>query len=141
MIQRKQTVWLLLAAICAFGTYWLPIYKGNLSGGAEKQLILPDHFLLFLIVFCLGILSAVIVFLFKNRPLQFRLCLLGIILALAALVLEYTTTEAFKQANSFLSGSYQLGAFLPFVIIILLIFAVRSIRKDEKLVKSLDRLR
>jgi hypothetical protein len=140
MIQRKQTIWLLIAAICAFATYWLPIYKGTLAGG-EKLLILPDHFLLFLIVFALGILSAAIIFLFKNRPLQYRLCLLGVILALGALILEYTTAESFKQANTFLTGSYQLGAFLPILIIILLIFAARSIRKDEKLVKSVDRLR
>jgi len=140
MIQRKQSVWLLLTALCAFGTYWLPIYKGILATGA-KLLILPDHFLLFLLVFGLGTLAAIIIFLFKKRPLQYRLSLLGILIAVAALILEYTTTESFKTANNFQSGSYQVGAFLPFVMIILLIFAARSIRKDEKLVKSLDRLR
>lgn len=140
MIQRRQTIWLLIAAICAFATYWLPIYKGTVTGG-EKVLIVPDNFLLFLLVFAVGILSAVVIFLFKNRPLQYRLCILGVILTLGALVLEYTTTESFKQANTFLTGSYQLGAFLPILIIILLIFAARGIRKDEKLVKSVNRLR
>src|SRR5215831_9073885 len=141
MIQRIQTIWLVIAAACAFGTYWFPIYKGNLAAGTEKLLILPDQFPLFLLIFGLGVLAAIIIFLFKKRNLQYRLCIIGVLVSVAVVILEYSGTESFKQENNFQSGSYQIGAFLPILMIILFILAARAIRKDEKLVKSVDRLR
>ena len=141
MIQRIQTIWLLLITICAFATYSLPIYIGHLQNGTSKNFLIPDNFLLFPLIFGLGALALVCIFLFKNRKLQFRLCIIGILISIATIILEYTKAADFKQVNNFQSGSYQLGALIPFLIVILFILAARGIYKDEKLVKSLDRLR
>lgn len=141
MIQRVQSLWLLLAAICAFITYTLVLYSGTLVDGSKKLFALGDHFLLVAIIIALGVLSLVTIFLFKNRKLQSKLTILGIVLALGYLALQYFSIETFKKDNAIVTGSYQIAALLPILIVIFLILAARGISKDEKLVKSLDRLR
>lgn len=141
MIQRIQTIWLLLIAGCAFATYSLPIYNGYLADGTSRKFLIPDSFLLFPLVFGMGGLALVSIFLFKKRKLQLRLCIVGILMAAAVITLEYFKTIDFKKLNNFQSGSYQGGALIPFVMFILFFLAARGIYKDEKLVKSLNRLR
>lgn len=141
MIQRIQSVWLLLAAVCAFVTYPLVLYVGKLADGSERQFLLGDHFILMLIIIALGILSLITIFLFKNRKLQFRLSILSIVLTIGYVFLQYVMVEQFKKDSLIQTGSYQVAALLPLLMIIFLILAARGIYKDEKLVKSLDRLR
>jgi hypothetical protein len=141
MIQRIQSIWLLLAAITAFATYTLTLYTGKLADGSSRPFLLADNFLLTIYIIMLGVLALVSIFLFKQRRLQFRLSVIGIILTVLFLFVEYLKVEDFKLTNKVLSGSYQPGALLPVLIIIFYILAARGIYKDEKLVKSLDRLR
>jgi magnesium-transporting ATPase (P-type) len=141
MIQRIQSIWLLLAAICAFVTYPLVLYVGKLADGSERQFLLGDHFVLMLSIIALGVLSLVCIFLFKDRKLQFRLTVLDIVLTIGYVFLQYVMIEQFKKDLAIQTGSYKVAALLPFLMIIFLIFAARAIYKDEKLVKSLDRLR
>lgn len=141
MIQRLQSVWLFLAAICAFVTYTLILYNGTVADGSQKLFALGDHFLLVAIIIALGVLCLVTIFLFKNRKLQFRLSIIATILAVVYLILQYVNIEQFKKDNAIVTGSYHVGALLPILIVIFLIMAARKIYKDEKLVKSLDRLR
>ena len=141
MIQRIQSLWLLIVALTAFATYTLTLYIGKLADGNERPFMLADNFLLVIIIILLGALAIVCIFLFKNRKLQFRLSVLGVIFSIAFLFIEYLKVEQFKKTNNILSGSYQVGALLPVIMIIFFILAARGIYKDEKLVKSLDRLR
>ncbi|MGZ5134984.1 MAG: DUF4293 domain-containing protein [Flavitalea sp.] len=141
MIQRIQSLWLLIVALTAFATYTLTLYIGKLADGTERRFMLADNFLLVIIIILLGALAIVCIFLFKNRKLQFRLSVLGVIFSIGFLFIEYLKVEEFKQTNKILSGSYQPGALLPVIMIIFFILAARGIYKDEKLVKSLDRLR
>jgi FtsH-binding integral membrane protein len=141
MIQRIQSIWLLIVALAAFATYTLTLYKGKLATGEERPFQLADDFLMVILIIALGALAIVCIFLFKNRKLQFRLSVLGIIFSAAFLFIEYLKVEDFKKNNNILTGSYQIGALLPVVMIIFFILAAKGIYKDEKLVKSLDRLR
>jgi hypothetical protein len=141
MVQRIQSLWLLIVAITAFATYTLTLYIGTLADGSERTFMLADNFLLVIIIILLGVLAIVCIFLFKSRKLQFRLSVLGVIFSIAFLFIEYLKVEEFKKTNNILSGSYQVGALLPVIMIIFFILAARGIYKDEKLVKSLDRLR
>jgi len=141
MIQRVQSIWLLLAAICAFITYPLVLYVGKLVDGSERQFLLGDHFLLMMFIIALGVLSLICIFLFKNRKLQFRLVILTIVLTVGYLFVQYLAIEQFKKDSAIQTGSYKVAALLPLLMIIFLILAARGIYKDDKLVKSLDRLR
>jgi hypothetical protein len=92
------------------------------------------------------LLSLICIFLYKNRKLQFRLTVINILFAIGAIILQYFKVQ--DHANtlvssgvSIISATYLPGAFLPVLILIFLFLAARGIYKDEKLIKSLDRLR
>jgi surface polysaccharide O-acyltransferase-like enzyme len=138
MIQRQQSLWLLLSAISAFLTYKFPFYTGtirinnmvtadDLDGGSK----------FFLLIFTGAslILSLVTIFLFKDRKLQLKLSLAGAVLSILILIIYFIEMKKFE------TGSISLSAVFVFAMIAGYIMAARGIRKDEKLVKSLDKLR
>jgi len=142
MIQRIQSLWLIVVALAAFATSQLTIFVGTLPNGTELPLQLSSNLLLAIVIILLGCLALINLFLFRNRKLQFRLSILGLILSIGFLFLEYYVVENFfKPKYSILTGTYQVGALLPVVMIVFFFLAARGIRKDEKLVRSMDRLR
>jgi len=141
MIQRIQTLWLIVVALAAFATYTLTLYVGTTAEGAEKILQLGNDFILVIPIIALGLLAIICLFLFKNRKLQFRLSLLGMFLSIGFIFLEYFRVESFKIDNVIQTGTYQLGALLPIVMVIFFFLAARGIYRDQKLIKSMDRLR
>lgn len=141
MIQRVQTIWLLLAAISGFIVTRVPLYEGSLAGQPVKRYFATESLLLFGVAI-VAILSALIaIFLFKNRSAQIKLTILGILASVAFIALELWQADIFATSNGILKPSYLWGAILPVVMIFFFILAAISIRKDTKLVKSLDRLR
>lgn len=137
MLQRQQTLWLLLSTACALLSYWLPFFSGtkNVNNVVEKALLDgSSSFSLMVLTGLSAALSLFTVFLFKNRKLQVRLCLTGIALSVIIIVLYFTEIKK-------LSGSISLSCLVVFAILIGYVMAAYRIRKDEKLVKSLDRLR
>ena len=83
-----------------------------------------------------GILAFGSIFLFKRRGLQIGLSYLSIIPALAIFGLAHYFT---KEAP--ISTHYLTGMFIPVVSGLLSLGAILFIKKDEKLVRSMDRLR
>jgi hypothetical protein len=67
--------------------------------------------------------------------LQTQLSLLGFLLQVGALVLYFLQTQKYVQ------GNFTLTSAVSFAIPVFFILAVIGIRKDEKLIKSMDRLR
>ena len=135
MIQRIQTIWLLLAAVASFATLKLSFYSGNKDNNLFEELTGSSHFLLLILSVAVGLLALITIFLFKNRKLQIRLSLLGIVLQLVALVIY------FQQIKTYVQGNFTLTSALSFIIPVFFILAWLGIRKDEKLIKSMDRLR
>lgn len=135
MIQRIQTIWLLLAAAASFATLKLSFYSGNKDNNLFEELTGSSHFLLLILSVAVGLLALITIFLFKNRKLQIRLSLLGIVLQLVALVIY------FQQIKTYVQGNFTLTSALSFIIPVFFILAWLGIRKDEKLIKSMDRLR
>jgi hypothetical protein len=84
-----------------------------------------------------GIASLIAVFLYKNRKTQIRLVLVALLVSIINLVLFFSETQKFVPGE----GGYTLTAIFAIFVPVLLFFAIRGIRRDEKLVKSLDRLR
>ncbi|MBP6432452.1 MAG: DUF4293 family protein [Ferruginibacter sp.] len=136
MLQRIQSVWLLLASVCAFLTLKFSFYSGtNAKGVASYQLNGMENTLLLIPTLILALLVLANIFLFKNRVLQIRLCIAAMVLELLLLFLYY------KQTQSFSLGTYSLTAILHIGILLFLLLAARAINKDEKMVKNSDRLR
>jgi hypothetical protein len=139
MLQRMQSIWLLFAGICAFLTIRLSFYSGNieLPGQPSTFQYLNAGFNVWILVITVALIciAAIDIFLYKNRKLQGRLAILGILLSLLNIFLYY------KQIHKFTIGNYDLTAILAIVIPIFFFFASRGIYRDERLVKSLNRLR
>jgi len=101
MIQRVQSIWLLLAAACTFLTYKLPFYSGtNAKGYAPYELNARENILLMLTTFLVGALALVIIFLFKKRTLQLKLCVLGILLEALLIFLYYREIQSFSTGTT-----------------------------------------
>lgn len=144
MIQRIQSIYLLavfllLGVITNFIDLW--VFFDNKSI-IINDLFKNDEFSLKLvpILFYAGSLLALItVFLYKNRQLQFVLGRLNILINLILLgVLIYLSLTLSGETKVSEKG---IGMFLPIVAILLLVLANKAIKKDEDLVKSVDRLR
>lgn len=141
MIQRIQSIWLLLAGVAGLLTYKLPLWQGKLQDGSVKKFMGPESLLLFTLIVATSILAFVTIFLFKNRSQQKGLALIGALLSIAIVALEFFLVEDSKKGLNLAENSWQLGAILPVLMIVLFLMARAGIVKDEKLVKSLDRLR
>lgn len=136
MIQRIQTIWLLLTAAASFASLKLSFYSGKKDTVLFEELTgSTGGFLLLVLSVAVALLSVVSIFLFKNRKLQMRLALAGLVTQLAVLFFY------FQQVATFTEGNYTLTSIFSFVIPVFLVLAVLGIRKDEKLIKSMDRLR
>jgi arginine/ornithine N-succinyltransferase beta subunit len=138
MLQRIQSIWLLLVAVFAAITFRFPFYNGDwLKDLVQAPVDLNARTTIWLSILTVitGAIGFVTIFLFDNRRLQLRLCYLGMFLSVILLVMY------FLELNNFESGSIALWCIFYFAILVCYIMAARSIWKDEKLVKSMDRLR
>ena len=136
MIQRVQTVWMLLAALAVFLTLKFLFYSGTLiSDNQYHPLLATDHLLILILTSALGTGIVINIFLFKNRKVQSRIILIAIILECLIIFLYI------KQTDQYSAGSYSLWSALHILIIIFLFLAARGIYKDSKLIKDSNRLR
>ncbi|HEY8397895.1 MAG TPA: DUF4293 domain-containing protein [Flavihumibacter sp.] len=141
MIQRIQTVWLALAAICGIAMAKVPLFSATLADNSVRNFLATESLLSFALAIGIAAMSLVAIFLYKNRPTQFKLAVIGLLLSAAVVALQVYSVEAFKKSINMVQGTYQWGGLLPIAMIIFLFLAAKGIRKDEKLIKSLDRLR
>jgi uncharacterized membrane protein YcgQ (UPF0703/DUF1980 family) len=146
MIQRIQSLYLLLAAAAGAATWFFEIWKATLSDNVVSYFNVQSSYLVFVLYMVIVMLAVISIFLFKKRKVQFRLTVLNIFLSIAAIVLQYFKVLDFANAlqtggKTITSSSYLPAAFLPVLILVFLFLAARGIYKDERLIKSLDRLR
>ncbi|CAL1520627.1 DUF4293 domain-containing protein [Chitinophaga sp. MM2321] len=146
MIQRIQSLYLLLAGGAGVAALFYNMWKAKLNTGTETYVNASSNYLLFVLYVIIILLAAICIFLFKKRKVQFRLTIFNILFTVAALAYQYyvvqeTANKLASGGNSIVSASYLPASFLPILIIIFLFLAARGIFKDEKLIKSLDRLR
>lgn len=140
MLQRIQSVWLLLAAACAFLTLKLSFFSGNKMINNVKQfekLTATNNFLLMILSVAVAIAALVTIFLYKDRKMQLKITFAILAVAVINVILFFRATTLFVPNE----GNYDWTAPMVFLIPVLLLLAIRNIYKDEKLVKSVDRLR
>jgi len=153
MLQRKQTLWMLLALVCAALTFQFAFYYGvkkiGLNGVAPLEVKAWPTFgagaisagsgsLLITVVTAFIIVGTLInIFNFKARRKQLWITIALLFASLLNIFLYWWQSGV----PPFASGNYSLGAILSLAIPVLLFMAARGIRKDEKLVKNADRLR
>jgi peptidoglycan/LPS O-acetylase OafA/YrhL len=145
MIQRIQTIFLILVA-AAFGAMFLfPMASTNESAPgffSDKEYNVTDHAVLIALAGFAILMALISIFLYKNRSLQVKIGWLLIVLGLLIPIVAYLL---FINYSGLMSEDLQytdrVGMYLPLAAILFAIIANRYIRKDEKLVRSMDRLR
>ncbi len=152
MIQRIQSLYLLLALALMVSIFFLPIaelldsaeinyiysYRGLMieENGEMLYHSVPTIILLSVIV----LISFVSIFLFKKRVLQMRINSFNIFIMIGYIGLNYYYIQNFqKQLDAIVS--YELPMIFPLLAAILTYLAIRAIGKDEALIRSMDRIR
>jgi hypothetical protein len=138
MIQRQQTLWLLLAGVASFLTFKFPFYTGDKPINASLVSDELDAGSTFFLVVLTGIsilLALITIFVYKERKTQLKLAIGGIVLSILLLILYIT------EVKKFTTGTLSLSCIFAILTPLAYLMAARGIWKDEKLVKSLDKLR
>ncbi|WP_091092922.1 DUF4293 domain-containing protein [Flavobacterium gillisiae] len=137
MIQRIQTIYLFLAfVVTGILPFLFPLW--TMSDGKDYFFMQNEFY-----VILLGLsttISIVSVVSYKKRQNQFVIGRLNIILNLILLGL-FVYRSLNVSGETVLVSEKGIGMFLPIVAIVLLVLANKAIKKDEDLVKSVDRLR
>ena len=128
MLQRIQTIYMFLGFLAAgFYAYlaYFEIFKTNqlygIVAGVPTLLILIN------------------IFLYKNRKLQIKLNNLSIFVLIVLLGLSIYHVGLLSGEKSFSEKDIKL--LVPVISIVFLLIANKYIKRDERLVKSVDRIR
>ena len=150
MLQRIQTVYLLLASICmvvsllthlAVFTVGGEIVNFEAMGFYQNEEIIFSTWGLFIIGNISAVMSVLIVFIYKKRMLQIRLAGMNlfIIIGYYGLIAFYILKRN-PEVGSIFQG-VGIGMVTPFIAIVLTYLAIRKIGADEALIRSLNRIR
>ena len=149
MLQRIQSIYLLLAALVIFSLFLFPLVHNVYLDGRPVSIMVTGVYqdlngrqshtesftALTIGTAIIGLVPLAIIFLYKNRKQQIQLCLLGILLSVLIVVMYVS------QMNKLVKPTLALSCVFPVMIVIGYFMAFRNIRKDEKLIKTLDKLR
>lgn len=149
MIQRIQTLWFFLAAVAAALIFFFPvieltaennmkIYEYSSISIAGIDNLIQTSYIIAGLTGIIALLSFLGIFLYKNRILQMRISTFASLLVIFLVVL-LTYFSWSKLANP--GAAIGLSAVLPIIIFIFLLMARRAVKKDDNLVKSVDRIR
>ena len=142
MIQRIQSIYLFLVVLLSSGV----LFTFKLWEVAEKKVYAQDLFsdqvffakLVPVFFIISALLAFIAIFKFKKRQLQF---VLGRIIILINLFLLGILIYLSLNISGEVSSEKGIGMFIPSIVILLAVIANKAIKKDENLVKSVDRLR
>ena len=153
MIQRVQTIFLLLASVFFF-SYWFfglewyekgyPVIINIFNGSEYIYMVLISISYIPLII---SVISFVSIFMFKKRKLQVKLTQFGLrlslIMCLFTIFYFYNCLGYLTQLlpSKFLELLMHAAIVNPFICYYLLFLALKYIKRDNELINSLDRIR
>jgi len=155
MIQRVQSIWLLLAAIILILMLFFPIATKSVGAetselytngllktvvGKSDTVLTMNTFLPLLVTnIAVAIMCLANIFNFKNRSLQKRI----IIFTIAAIggFAFWCSVYANQLPGGVEGASFGFGAYMPALAILFCVLAIFGINKDERLIRSAERLR
>lgn len=157
MIQRKQTLWLLLSALLMLVPLFFPysvvvatgmVYEGDTTGfaatlGPEESTLVLEWPLMALnsLIILAGLVS---IFLYRNRPLQMRVTVFNMLLKAGLYILAGITLHSFiaDLGADFVAWRLKwLVSAVPLPALLLDFLSYRAIAVDEMTVRSMYRLR
>ena len=147
MIQRIQTVYLIISVLLLSLLFFLPIadialdgmiYLFDFRGISLNGTLHTNGYLVSILIGIVIILHGIAIFSYQNRIRQMRLIVFAVLLMLGLVGLFYFFTYySYPGAQV----SFKISAVFPTISIILDYLAIRAIKKDEALIRSIDRIR
>jgi hypothetical protein len=157
MIQRKQTLYLLLASLLALSTWLAPVATYQTPGDTYELMTyglfttdgveMPDagpRMPFSIVLTILGAALFAAIFMYSNRKRQMRFVRGTYLLILAIIAFMFITdnsVQSYLGPAGRLEHQYGISFILPVISLILTFMADRAIKADEALVRSMDRLR
>lgn len=144
MLQRIQSIWLFLATICFAGELLpqFPLVQTAMSASGlfeDQKLFSAETKYTMAGAIGSAVFVCIAIFLFKNRPNQILLVAFSNLIQLG-LVIGFTFYQLY-EAKLFNSFTPDVGFMLAMGGLVFSWLASRAIRKDENLVRDMDRLR
>jgi len=136
MIQRIQTLFLIIVALLSgIGPFVVKLWDNDLG----EAVFALDNLPVLVAFLVLSVLAIIAIFLYKKRQNQFVLNRLNMILNL--FLLGFFVYRSLNLSGGTAVSEKGIGMLIPVFSIVFLVLANRAIKKDEDLVKSVDRLR
>jgi hypothetical protein len=154
MIQRKQTLWLLLATAVLIPLWFLP-YASFIAGEEECEIFvrgllnvstgeMVEATMRFVILIFATLVPILTIFFYKHRKAQLEFCLSNIILCVVIaglIIVDWTSFNKPIEGSDIHAFKIHLIAVVPLLSMAMNYLAYRRIMYDELLIKSLDRIR
>jgi len=155
MIQRVQSIYLFLASLAIFALFLFPLVHNVYVVGKPTTIMVTgtyqdingvqthiEHFVALTAVTAVAaFIPLVIIFLYKNRKQQIALCYSAMLLVIGYSFWIAQASKAVVGDITLQTNNYGIGMLLCPLAIICLLATIRAIQRDEKLIKSADRLR
>jgi len=155
MLQRIQTIYLLLAGLTLYALFLFPLVHDVTINDKPVTLMVTGiyeyvngvrtHTEFFVgltaATAIVGLLPMIVIFLYKNRKQQIALCYSVIFVIVGHSFWMSQVAKGVMGSIQIDTHNWGIGLFLSTISLLLMIFAIKAIQRDEKLVKSADRLR
>lgn len=155
MLQRIQSIYLLFAGLVIAALFLFPLVHNVYVNSKPVTIMVTGIYqdvngqhthtgaftALTVATALVALIPLAIIFMYKNRKQQIALCYGAMLVVIAY---SYWVSQTVKSVigDAYLNmGNYGIGIILLSLSLLLIVLAQKSIQRDEKLVKSADRLR
>jgi hypothetical protein len=155
MLQRIQSLQLLVASLAIFALFLFPMVNNAHVGTQSVSIMVTGTYVESggqtihtqsligptIATVLVGLIPLIIIFLYKKRKQQIALCYSAMLVIVGLSFWMAQLTKPIMGDAKIDTHNWGIGLLLFPVAILFLVLAVKAIQRDEKLIKSVDRLR
>ncbi len=155
MLQRVQSIYLLLSSLALYALFLFPFAHNVYVDSKPSTIMVTGIFqdvngtrthtqffvALTIATAVIGLIPLAIIFFYKNRKQQIALCYSAILVIIGFSFWMSQVVKAAMGSIQLDTHNWGIGLFLTTISLLFIVFALKAIQRDEKLVKSADRLR
>lgn len=155
MLQRIQSIYLLLASLALFALFLFPLVHNVYVDSKPLTIMVTGVFQdingqqthtqffvgLTIVTAVIGLIPLVVIFLYKNRKLQISLCYSTMLVIIGYSFWMAQMAKKIMGSIEIDTHNWGIGLLLSTISLLFVLLAIKAIQRDEKLVKSADRLR
>ena len=155
MLQRVQSIYLLISSLALYTLFLFPFAHDVYLGGKPSTIMVTGVFqdvngqrthiqffvALTIAAVVVGLLPVFVVFLYKDRKQQIGCCYITIMMIIGYSFWMAQAVKNVMGSTEIDTHNWGIGLFMTAISLLFIVLAVKAIQRDDKLVKSADRLR